>query len=618
MLDAWRKLLVLLSPRERRLGAGVLAMMVIVAFFELAGVASILPFIAVVAAPSMIEENVYLSRAYDWLGVTSANDFMLLLGLGMLFMLLSSLAFRSLGLWVRIRYTHGCTHTIGCTLLSKYLAQPYPWYFERHSARLGNTIQGEVAQTINGVLSPLLRIISNSLLTIALLTLLIIVEPVIALSAGALMAAAYGTIFMSVRPILTRIGTHLRVAHGTRARVTKEVFGAIKDVKTNGLEQNFLRLYEAPSSRAARLQAKQILLSQMPSFAMQGLIYGGILSVILYLLSAYGSIESMLPTIAIYAFAAYRLMPALQSLYSDFANLRTNLPMLESVHRDYHNLSKSGLVSKEPSPLGITECLELSGITYSYPNAANPALASLNLKVPARHTIGLVGTTGAGKTTAVDLILGLLEPTDGSMLVDGQDLWATGRIRAWQRTLGYVPQHIYLNDDSIAANIALGVPMDEIDQEALERAARTANIHDFIVNELEEGYDTPLGEWGVRLSGGQRQRVGIARALYHDPPVIVMDEATSALDNVTERVVMEAVQKLGAQKTIILIAHRLTTVQNCDRIFLLENGRIAASGTYNELVEENVHFREMARASDEDAAQESPTLEYPTNATRSA
>tara|TARA_B100000676_G_C17688183_1_gene634878 strand:- start:110 stop:724 length:615 start_codon:yes stop_codon:yes gene_type:complete len=204
------------------------------------------------------------------------------------------------------------------------------------------------------------------------------------------------------------------------------------------------------------------------------------------------------------------------------------------------------------------------------------------------------------------------------MLVDGQDLWATGRIRAWQRTLGYVPQHIYLNDDSIAANIALGVPMDEIDQEALERAARTANIHDFIVNELEEGYDTPLGEWGVRLSGGQRQRVGIARALYHDPPVIVMDEATSALDNVTERVVMEAVQKLGAQKTIILIAHRLTTVQNCDRIFLLENGRIAASGTYNELVEENVHFREMARGSDEDAAQESPTLEYPTNATRSA
>jgi ABC-type multidrug transport system fused ATPase/permease subunit len=246
-------------------------------------------------------------------------------------------------------------------------------------------------------------------------------------------------------------------------------------------------------------------------------------------------------------------------------------------------------------PLGLREKLELAGVTYTYDGAARRAMDNISLTVRARTTIGLVGATGSGKTTAVDMILGLLWPSEGRLRVDGIDITADN-VAAWRRTLGYVPQQIFLADDTIAANIAFGIPLELVDRAAVEQAARVANLHDFVTRELPQGYDTQVGERGVRLSGGQRQRIGIARALYHDPEVLIMDEATSALDNLTERAVMEAVQNLGSRKTIVLIAHRLTTVRNCDCIFLLNQGRVTASGTFAELVERDAHFRAMAEA----------------------
>jgi ABC-type multidrug transport system fused ATPase/permease subunit len=243
--------------------------------------------------------------------------------------------------------------------------------------------------------------------------------------------------------------------------------------------------------------------------------------------------------------------------------------------------------------LRLSDRLEIAAVSYRYPGASNLALDDVTLTIPARATVGLVGRTGAGKTTLVDVVLGLLTPECGVVRIDGRPITASN-LRAWQRSVGYVPQHIFLADDTIAANIAFGVPREKIDMADLERAARIANLHDFVSQELEQGYDTLVGERGIRLSGGQRQRLGIARSLYNDPDVLVLDEGTSALDNITERAVMDAVDKLTSRKTIILIAHRLTTVRNCDRIFLLERGRLSASGTYGELVAKNEHFRDMA------------------------
>ncbi|EWG99105.1 hypothetical protein Q427_26930 [Halomonas sp. BC04] len=245
--------------------------------------------------------------------------------------------------------------------------------------------------------------------------------------------------------------------------------------------------------------------------------------------------------------------------------------------------------------MSLSRGIRLEDITYRYPQAERPALDQLSLEIPARTTVGLVGSTGSGKTTTVDIILGLLTSQHGQLVVDGTPITADN-VRAWQRAIGYVPQHIYLADDTVAANIAFGLPADKIDMQAVERAARIANLHDFVVNDMDHGYDTQVGERGVRLSGGQRQRIGIARALYRDPEVLVLDEATSALDNITEQAVMEAVHNLGHRKTIILIAHRLSTVEACDRIFLLKHGRLDGTGRYDELLADNANFQSMVNA----------------------
>ena len=246
-----------------------------------------------------------------------------------------------------------------------------------------------------------------------------------------------------------------------------------------------------------------------------------------------------------------------------------------------------------PAPLPLIDRLELAGVHYAYPGADRDALDGLDLVVRANTTVGIVGGTGAGKTTAVDLILGLLTPDRGALMVDGTPIDKASR-RAWQRSIGYVPQQIYLTDESVRANIAFGLPPEAIDDAAVERAARIAELHDFVTESLPQGYHTLVGERGVRLSGGQRQRIGISRALYHDPSVLILDEATSALDNLTERAVMDAVHNLGHAKTILMIAHRLTTVKHCDVIVMLERGRVIATGTYDELLHRSREFRAMA------------------------
>jgi ABC-type multidrug transport system fused ATPase/permease subunit len=370
----------------------------------------------------------------------------------------------------------------------------------------------------------------------------------------------------------------------------------VKDVKVAGLEGAMLGRFAGPAKRFARRQAASQVSSQLPRFALEIVAFGGMLAVVLYLVADSGKLQQALPVLSVYAFASYRLMPALQQVYVQMSNLRFAGPALVALHRDFDSLSPEGhdnLALHHLAPLGIQQVLQLEQVEYTYPKAPRAALNTLSLEIPARSTVGLVGATGSGKTTTVDIILGLLRPQGGQLMVDGKPI-TTDNVRSWQRTIGYVPQHIYLADDTVAGNIAFGLPPEQIDQDAVKRAARIANLHEFVMSDMPQGYTTRVGERGVRLSGGQRQRVGIARALYHDPDVLILDEATSALDNLTEQAVMEAVHNLGKRKTIILIAHRLTTVRECDQIFVLEKGRLVGQGTYSELIETNERFRAMA------------------------
>jgi len=295
---------------------------------------------------------------------------------------------------------------------------------------------------------------------------------------------------------------------------------------------------------------------------------------------------------ALYVFVGYRLMPSFQQIYQASTQLRFVGPMLNTLHQDFMSLHSDENYQHATKLKPLAEAIRLNNVTYRYPDALQLALKKIDLTIPVHTTVGFVGATGSGKTSAVDLILGLLEPQEGSLTVDGQEITSLNR-RQWQKVIGYVPQHIYLADDTVAANIAFGLNKGDIDQKSVERAATIANLHQFVTSDLPKGYSTLVGERGVRLSGGQRQRIGIARALYHSPEVLILDEATSALDNLTEQAVMEAVSTLRHQITIIVIAHRLTTVRHCDQIYLLERGELKASGTYEKLSISSHQFAAM-------------------------
>ena len=631
-----KKILSLLTPKERRRAYLLLIMILIMAFLEMVGVASVMPFVSVLANPEVVQTNVYLAAVYDYLGFEDARSFMFFLGLAMLFFLIGSIAFKALTTYAILRFTHMRGYSLSRKLVQSYLRQPYDWFLNKHSADLGKSILSEAQQVVNGAVLPLLKFIAALAVLVSLTVLLIVVEPLLALAVALGLGGTYGLIYFGVRSYLTRIGAERVRTNKERFQAVQEAFGGIKEVKVCGLEAPFLKRFEPPANRFARVQANAAILGQLPKFVLQGIAYGGVFIVILYMMGRPGGLQEAVPILAVYLVAGQKLMPVLSEVYQHLAKLRFTAPALDSLYHDLMRLEPgTGRLTKlrQPAPLGLEHGIRLENIYYTYPGATQPALNDLSLDIPARSTVGLVGATGSGKTTTVDIILGLLQPQSGQLLIDdfpifgsspdnrqpitdtqradnrqpitaspdnrqpitdNKQLITDNSLRAWQRALGYVPQHIYLADDTVAANIAFGIPPEEIDMQAVHKAAQIAELHEFVTTELSQGYETLVGERGVRLSGGQRQRIGIARALYHDPAVLIFDEATSALDNLTEKAVMQAINNLNKEKTIIMIAHRLSTVEKCDSIFVLEHGRLVAQGTYDQLLDASQEFQKMA------------------------
>ena len=343
----------------------------------------------------------------------------------------------------------------------------------------------------------------------------------------------------------------------------------------------------------ARNQSNLLVISQLPRLILEAIVFGGILLILLYIMNQEGTFNRAIPILSLYVFAAYRLMPAIQQIYGSFTQLTFVGPSLHKLYEDLTNL-KTFNKNQDQGILSFNKTICLKNIHYNYPNTTRTALKNISLTIHEKSTVGLVGATGCGKTSIVDIILGLLEPQQGTLEVDGKVI-KKHNVRSWQRSIGYVPQHIYLSDDTVAANIAFGVESKNIDYDMIIKAAKIANLHEFVFGQLPKKYQTSIGERGIRLSGGQRQRIGIARALYHNPQVLILDEATSALDNQTEKIVMDAISNLSKNITIILIAHRLSTVEVCDNIFVLENGQLMGHGTYQQLKTTNKTFQKMIR-----------------------
>ena len=576
-METIKKILFILTPRERKHASLLLIMILIMALLDTIGVASILPFMAVLTNPEIIETNIIINKMFQASSIFQIENhqqFIFALGILVFVLLVVSLTFKALTAYAQTRFGLMREYSIGKRLIEDYLKQPYDWFLSRHSANLGKTILSEVSMVIGNGIIPLMELISKSVIVISLIVLLIITDPKLALMVGFSLGIVYGIIFYYARSLLRRMGVERLKSNELRFKTISEAFGAAKEVKVSGLEQAYIGRFSNSAKKYARTGVLSSIIQVLPRFILEAVAFGGIMLVILYLMIKTGSFNNALPVISLYVFAGYRLMPALQQVYSTLSQLAFVGPSLNALYDELKNL-ESVNINQDQGVMSFNKAIILKKIHYNYPNAMRTALEDINLSIPAKSTVGIVGTTGSGKTTTIDIILGLLEAQKGTLEIDGQIITRQNS-RAWQRSIGYVPQHIYLSDDTIAANIAFGKAPKDINQEAVEKASKVANLHEFVTNELPKNYQTVIGERGVRLSGGQRQRIGIARALYHNPQILVLDEATSALDDQTEKAVMDALENLGKNITIILIAHRLNTIKNCDIVYRLENGKIVS------------------------------------------
>jgi len=591
------KVFALFSKAEKIRIYGIFLAIVVMGLLEMLGVASIAPFTAVASNPELIHTNGKLKLLYELIQPESLNDFLIVLGITVLVLITLSNLFAAFTTWAILRFTNLQGHRLSKKLFRKYLMQPYAFFLDRNSAELSKNMFSEVGRVVVGVLSPGMQVIAKMIVVLCVLTLLFVTDPLLTITIFSVLGGFYLGVFTFVRRRVSRLGKIAVQRDGERYRAASEAFGGIKELKLTGSEGVFISRYSEPSELLAMSNASSQTMSQLPRYFLEIVAFGSVMAIMLYLLVVKGGIGQALPFIALYTFAGYRLMPAMQQIFNGMAMIRYNAAALDLLHED--------ITGQQPSPPAASPApgyeriipkneIKLQGVTYTYPGESAAVIEHLDLWIEANSTVGIVGPTGSGKTTILDIFLGLLMPEKGGVHVDGMVV-TQDRMRSWQAALGYVPQSIFLVDNTITKNIAFGVPDDEIDHERVELVGRMANLHEFIISSLSDGYGAIVGENGVKLSGGQRQRIGIARALYHNPGVLVLDEATSALDGHTERAIMNEIYGLSERKTVVIVAHRLATIEQCDVIYFLEKGKVLASGTYQELLETCESFRKLAK-----------------------
>jgi len=596
-----KKIKIIIVPQEKWQLLVLFASILLSAFFQTLGVVSILPFMTIVMQPEIIESNRWLSWLYNSLGFTSVNNFIIFMGILMLLIIIIGNLTSALATWLKVRFVWRKNHNISTALLKKYLSLPYVYFLTQNTADLSKNILNEVNVLTNSFILPLIEIIIKSFVAIGILSMLLFTNIYITILSTIIFGGSYALIYFYFHDKLKTNGAKRLKENKLRFKTTGEALGGIKDIKVMGREDFFYHRYLRHSREYSNLEAWSSLIRGIPRYFLETIAFGGIVTLVLYFISTEGNANEAIPLISFFAFAAYRLMPALQMVFASSTQVRFSQM---TVNRIIEDLSEEGGLSeqflvyeKEPvKPMPFSASLQLKEVSFNYPNTNEAVIHNISLPIMHNTSVGLVGPTGAGKTTLVDIILGLLTPQKGEFSVDGVKI-NENNILNWQKNLGYVPQHIYLSDDTIMNNIAFGIPAEKIDRKAVEQVAKISNLHDFIISELPNGYQTIVGERGIRLSGGERQRVGIARALYHDPEVLVLDEATNSLDGITESAVLEAINNVAKLKTVIIIAHRLTTVENCDIIYLIDKGKIVAQGTYDELMSSSTSFRAMAKVS---------------------
>ncbi|MEB3826905.1 ABC transporter ATP-binding protein [Phormidium sp. CCY1219] len=594
----FKKLLYLFTTRERWQIAGLFILILIGAGFETLGVGLVLPFISLLENPQRVQEAGLLRSVYQAVGEPSTRQFLIWAGLGLIGIYLIKNAYLTGLTYLQCRFICNKQVELCARLFHAYLYSPYTFHLQRNSAELIQKINSE-AFMVGSILSTGILALTEITILTAIALLLLLIEPVTFLMAAGVLTVATVSFYRLVRIKLSQLGKARQYHQGQVIQMINQGLAGVKETKILGREKLFLEAYNTHNIAANRtLQYFQIV-NQLPRFFIETIAVVALMLIFVSVLAQGRELSAVLPTLSLFAAAAFRLMPSINRILNSVTTIRFSSYSVHVIYHDFKELKpllehpKVANYSKLTNTNPVWEtAIALRNVFYQYPGASDASLRGISLTIPRGTSVGFVGSSGAGKTTIVDVILGLLPPTEGQVLVDGRDIYDD--LSAWQRSIGYIPQSIYLCDDTLRNNIAFGIPADEINEDWIESAIESAQLTE-LVKSWPQGLDTLVGERGVRLSGGQRQRVGIARALYHNPEVLVMDEATAALDNQTEAGVMEAVEKLSGEKTLIMIAHRLSTVKNCDRLYFMNQGKIVDAGTYDELCQSNQEFQKMAQ-----------------------
>jgi ABC-type multidrug transport system fused ATPase/permease subunit len=594
-LRALGKIWRLLDRGDRWQLVGIGVLMLMGSIWEAVGVGLVLPFIAIIEKPERLNEILFWRQNNTPLTQGEEYEWLLTLSLAFGALYIFKNLFIAGSNYIQFKFLNEKQRKFSVLLLRSYLFKPYTFHLQNNTAKLIQNAKTETNNVFNQYLLPILVIISEFLIVLAIFSVIILANPFIAIIVIAALALLTYLFFKIFQRTLRTIGAKRVHYEQHVVQAISQALGGIKEVKILGREKLFLDVYEENLIEDRKANFFLNFISQLPRSYFETLAVITIILIIVLTLVQHGAMAQVLPLISLFAAAAFRLMPSATRLMNSLNTAIFYSAAVDVVYDDIleaRTFSTPALASSHSPPQPFHDRLELLDIYYSYPNTQRPALEGVSLTIKQGEMIGFVGSSGAGKTTIVDVILGLLTPSHGDIRVDGVSIYTN--LSQWQRQIGYIPQSIYLSDDTLRRNIAFGLPDTTIDEEALLAAVHAAQLSTFVAG-LPEGLDTIVGERGVRLSGGQRQRIGIARALYHNPGVLIMDEATAALDNQTEAGVMDAIQALSGEKTIIMIAHRLSTVMNCDRLYLMANGKVAATGTYTELIEHSPEFRAMAK-----------------------
>jgi ABC-type multidrug transport system fused ATPase/permease subunit len=597
VLLPFKRLYKILPPSSKRGLPFVVIVSLIAAIFETASVASILPFMAVVMDPGVLFKYPWLEKSLVLFNIQTQQGAVIGAGVLTVAVLAIGNIVTAANLWIQTHYIALARRELSSELFTGYLYLPYAFHVQRDTPSLGRVIGGDVESALGGFLASLLGVVAKGLSGLVLISLIIVVDPTVALGTVLVLGCGYMFVYRLIRARQVRLGAKMVEASLAVGRISLEGLSGVKELRVLGRESSSTVEYKKSFTELTDTQASNLLASALPRYVIEVFAYAGIVAVTLaFVIKGEGT--AAIPSLALYALAGNRLVPIFQQFFAAAITIKYHTRAVESLEADLAVVRQNPapLLADDSSPLSFKNEINLSHLTFSYPTANRPALNDVSLRIPQNQSIGFVGRTGSGKTTLADVILGLYTPGSGAISVDGINL-TEDNARAWRKRVGYVPQTVFLTNASVARNIALGIPEDQIDHEAVLRAAHMAQADEFI-SQMPDGYDTVVGERGVKLSGGQRQRLGIARALYHNPDVLVFDEATSALDGMTEDAVMQAVQTLSAERTMILIAHRLRTVQACDRIVMLEAGKIVADGSYSELAKNSIAFRTLSGNAD--------------------